>query len=164
MQMDVHVDAVTEPIKPEQRVRLRKLEQFTWPAGSVAGSGPAYILTHQANASFKAINQILDSGGRVAFAATESETAEGKEKGAMIISGIDHDRLARIARENSLAIKSLAAAPADSLLTRKPRVGLYRAWVPVIDEGWTRWILENFDFAPQTLRNGDIQAGRLRDR
>ena len=43
-------------------------------------------------------------------------------------------------------------------------MGLYRAWVPVIDEGWTRWVLENYDFAPQTLRNGDIQAGRLRER
>jgi hypothetical protein len=34
----------------------------------------------------------------------------------------------------------------------------------VIDEGWTRWLLENFGFAPQTLRNGEIQAGKLRDR
>src|SRR5262249_44356748 len=80
------------------------------------------------------------------------------------ISGIDHDRLVRIARENSLAIKSLPAAPPDLITARKPRVGLYRAWVPVIDEGWTRWILEQFDFGPVTLRNGDIQAGQLRER
>jgi len=164
MQMDVHVDAVTEPVNQTQRAHLRKLEQFTWPAGSVSGSGPVYSLTHKANASFKAINEVLDSGGRVGFAPAESETAAGKEKGAMIISGIDHERLLKIARENSLTIKSLAAAPSDLLAAKKPRVGLYRAWVPVIDEGWTRWILENFDFAPQALRNGDIQAGRLRDR
>ena len=35
---------------------------------------------------------------------------------------------------------------------------------PNIDEGWTRWILENYGFAPVTLRNGDIQAGNLRER
>src|SRR5262249_25167189 len=31
-------------------------------------------------------------------------------------------------------------------------------------EGWTRWILEEYGFAPATLRNGDVQAGHLRDR
>ena len=164
MQMDVKVDAVTEPISAPQRARLRKLERFNPPAGSVAGSGPFYVLNRQANVSFKAINQILDSGGRVGFAPSELDTAQGTEAGAMIITGVDRDRLAKIARDNSLSLKSLAAAPPNLLPARKPRLGLYRAWVPVIDEGWTRWILENFDFAPVTLRNGDIQAGRLRDR
>src|SRR5262249_23549053 len=31
-------------------------------------------------------------------------------------------------------------------------------------EGWTRWILENYGFAPETLRNGDVQAGHLSER
>jgi hypothetical protein len=43
-------------------------------------------------------------------------------------------------------------------------MGLYRSWTGNIDEGWTRWILQNYGFAPVTLRNGDIQAGHLRDR
>ncbi len=52
----------------------------------------------------------------------------------------------------------------DNTATRKPRVGLYRAWTAPIDEGWTRWILGEYGFAPVTLRNGDIQAGHLIDR
>ena len=44
---------------------------------------------------------------------------------------------------------------------RRPRVGLYRSWVPNIDEGWTRWLLEQFGFAYTTLHNADIQAGNL---
>jgi zinc carboxypeptidase len=162
MQMDVHVDAVTEPINQAQMTRLRKLEKFAWPTGTISGSGPVYLLTHKANASFRAINEVLAAGGQVGFA--EADTAQGREKGAMIISGVDHDRVARIANENSLTMKSLAAAPPDLINARKPRVGLYRAWAAAIDEGWSRWILEQFNFAPVTLRNGDIQAGNLRER
>lgn len=33
-----------------------------------------------------------------------------------------------------------------------------------IDEGWTRWLFEQFGFAYTSLRNGDIQAGNLRAR
>jgi len=46
----------------------------------------------------------------------------------------------------------------------EPRIGLYRSWVPAIDEGWTRWVLEQFGFRYHRLVNPEIQAGRLRDR
>jgi hypothetical protein len=100
----------------------------------------------------------------VGFATAESETPEGTETGAIVVTGADREKISKIARESSLAIEAVAAAPKDVVALKKPRVGLYRAWVPIIDEGWSRWILENYDFAPVTLRNGDIQAGSLRDR
>jgi len=56
---------------------------------------------------------------------------------------------------------SLMARPNWKELKR-PRVALYRSWIPTIDEGWTRWVLEQFGFAYSTVRNADIQAGNLR--
>jgi hypothetical protein len=32
-----------------------------------------------------------------------------------------------------------------------------------MDEGWTRWVLEQWEFSPKTLHNADIKAGKLRD-
>ncbi len=46
-------------------------------------------------------------------------------------------------------------------LTR-PRIGLYKSFVPNMDEGWTRWVLEQFGFAYTSLGNGEIQQGGLR--
>ncbi len=43
------------------------------------------------------------------------------------------------------------------------RIGLYKSYVPAIDEGWTRWLLEDFHFAYQSVRNPDIDAGNLRE-
>ena len=29
---------------------------------------------------------------------------------------------------------------------KRPRIALYKSYVPSMDEGWTRWLLEQFDF------------------
>jgi len=44
----------------------------------------------------------------------------------------------------------------------RPRIGLYRSFVPNSDEGWTRWLLEQFGFAYASLQNKEVQAGGLR--
>jgi hypothetical protein len=46
----------------------------------------------------------------------------------------------------------------------RPRIALYKSYVPAIDEGWTRWLLENFNFAYQDVLNAKIEAGNLRQR
>ncbi len=33
-----------------------------------------------------------------------------------------------------------------------------------MDEGWTRWLLEQFGFAYTTVHNADLQAGGLRQK
>jgi hypothetical protein len=45
---------------------------------------------------------------------------------------------------------------------KRPRIALYRSWIPNIDEGWTRWLLEQFGFAYTSVHNAEIQAGSLR--
>jgi Zinc carboxypeptidase len=58
---------------------------------------------------------------------------------------------------------SLAARTSWKELKR-PRVALYQAWTANMDEGWTRWLLEEFGFAYTSLHNSDIQAGGLHNK
>jgi hypothetical protein len=44
---------------------------------------------------------------------------------------------------------------------KRPRIGLYKSFMADIDEGWTRWLLEQFGFAYTNVHNKDIQAGDL---
>ncbi len=46
----------------------------------------------------------------------------------------------------------------------QPRIGLYRPWAPSMDEGWTRWLLEQYDFEFVNIRNADFRAGPLGER
>ncbi len=154
MQMGVEIAAVSQPVTSGQRANLRRIEQVTPPPGAVEGTGAAYILSHEPNASFAALNAILADGGKASFGKT----------GDIILSGLDRESIGGIAKKHSVNARAIGKLPQDAIETKKPRVGLYRSWAPNIDEGWTRWILENYGFAPVTLRNGDIQAGHLRDR
>ncbi|HLM99817.1 MAG TPA: M14 metallopeptidase family protein [Bryobacteraceae bacterium] len=53
---------------------------------------------------------------------------------------------------------------ADWRQVHRPRIGLYKSFVPANDEGWTRWLLEQFEFAYASVGNREIQAGHLRNR
>jgi len=47
---------------------------------------------------------------------------------------------------------------------RLPRIGIYQSWLAESDEGWTRFVLDQFEFPYTVLHNQDIQSGRLRQR
>jgi hypothetical protein len=162
MQMGVEVAAVLQPMSAEQRAELKKLDHFTPPGGSVKGTGNTFLISRRANNSFKAMNEVFGAGGQVSF--TTNTAAGGSEAGTIVISNIGREKMDEIAGKNSLVVQAAEKSPQDLMAVKKARVGLYRSWTGNMDEGWTRWILENYGFAPATLRNGDIQAGHLLDR
>jgi len=46
---------------------------------------------------------------------------------------------------------------------KSTRIGVYKSWVPNIDEGWTRWVLEQFEFPYRSLLDADVRRGSLRE-
>lgn len=139
-QMGVEVHAVTTPLTKAARDSLRPIKEV---------SGLAAPFNHGANASFRAVNQILAAKGAVSFAGEE-----------ITASGIDKGKLDAILNENRLKTVEgkEAGKPVKAL-----RVGLYRPWVASMDEGWTRWVLEQYKFPFTNLYNADIRGGHLRD-
>ena len=56
---------------------------------------------------------------------------------------------------------SLPSVPRGAALLTAPRVGLYKSWAASMDEGWTRFLLEQYGFEPKTLDTAAIRAGNL---
>jgi len=67
-------------------------------------------------------------------------------------------------RDFEVAMKNTTAAPDFGTTMRLPRVGVYQSWTANIDEGWTRWVLDHYEFPYTTLHNADVIAGKLRSR
>jgi hypothetical protein len=163
LQMGVHVDAVSDPVPDDQRANLELVKSIDTPKGGIDGAGPDFVLSHKPNASFEAVNDILAAGGSVSFGTQPIHTSEGQESGALVVGGIGRATLAPILDKYGVSATSSPHVEA-AIPLHKARVGLYRPWAPSIDEGWTRWILEKYGFAPVSIYNAGMRAGDLKSR
>jgi hypothetical protein len=120
------------------------------PAAEVTGSGPALALSPAQNNAFRAVNRAWREGGEVRL-----------EKGRYLITGLSD----QVAREliGSLHLKAERTKTSGTVISQ-PRIGLYRPWPPSMDEGWTRWLLEQFNFEFINMRNADFRSRPLADR
>ncbi|NKB90284.1 MAG: hypothetical protein GKS06_18915 [Acidobacteria bacterium] len=121
------------------------------PAGNVTGSGTALWVSPAQNNAFRAVNRAWAAGGRVSVA----------EDGSYVIAGVAADEIDRMV--NDLALQA-RRGPASGAPIEQTRVGMYRPWNTSMDEGWTRWLLEMYDFDFRGLRDADVRAGNLIDR
>ena len=164
LQMGVQVDAVSDPIAPSQLSNLKLLTEISLPPAKVDGSGTDFVLSHEVNASLPVVNAVLASGGAAALDRDPIKTPNGIETGALVVSGVSHATLADLAAKYGVSALALDHAPAHETPLRRARVGLYRPWQSSIDEGWTRWILEQYGYKPISLYNADMRSGGLSER
>ncbi len=163
LQMGVAVDSVTDPITPDQRSLLTKIETVKLPTTQVSGTGTVFAVSHKPNAAFEVVNSALAQGGKVAMASDPIKTSEGTETGAFLISGLSRTAISDLSTKYS--VDAIATpAPAHIISIQRAKIGLYRPWNPSIDEGWTRWILENYHYDARSLYNADIRSAGLRSR
>lgn len=132
------------------------------PAGTAQGGGSALVLDAAENNSYKALNRAWSMGGRVRFApGTPGSEGAGGTSGSWIIEGLSATQ--RNTLVGDLRLQARAAGASGGAVAR-PRIGLYRPWNASMDEGWTRWLYEMYDFGFSSLYNADVRAGDLRSR
>ena len=66
-----------------------------------------------------------------------------------------------VRRELGLNIGTTERTSLRNPLRGSPRIGLYKSWVPNMDEGWTRFIFDTFNVSYTTLSDSGIRKGEL---
>lgn len=163
MQMGVEVDFIGKEIDADL-VRIQGLVEIS--SGSVSGSARyGYALSHATNSSVKAVNRLLADGERVHW--TNEPSRVGRTDlaaGTFLIEAGDatQSRIEDLASELGVDFVGLGTQPTENLTQlRLPRVAMYKSYVAFMDEGWSRWLLEEYGFAPTSLSDDDIQNGDL---
>ncbi len=148
LQMGVTVDRVTEPFPLPPRMP----ETIPAAPGGVTGTGRAgFALSPNLNLGVRAVNRLLKAGARVSWAGD----------GTVVVQGIGRAVVEAEGRELGVMFQALTTLPAGLQPVRAPRIGLYKSWMGNMDEGWTRWLLEQYEFGFRNVTNADIRTGDL---
>jgi hypothetical protein len=137
----------------------------TPPAGMIAGGSNArgYVVDH-INDAFIAVNRVLAAGDD-AWWYTDEISAGGEtfEAGAFYLE-TDRDVIERLASEKGLNFIGVASRPSGNAMELEPvKIGLWDRYGGSMPSGWTRMILEDFEFDFDVLFAPDFDEGDLDD-
>ncbi|MFP8489576.1 M14 family zinc carboxypeptidase [Gracilimonas sp. Q87] len=158
MQMGVEVDRINESFE----FRERAVNDFVEPeAGEIDGNaGYGFVLSPKPNAGVKAMNRLLGAGEKVYRAQSGFGSRDNQfEAGSIIIENQNNteEAIKNMARMYGLEFTGISSEPnVDLYEVKRPKVGLYKSWVANMDEGWTRWVLEKYEFDVDTLHDSDL--------
>jgi hypothetical protein len=142
--------------------------QISFQEGGISGrAGYAYALNHQENNAFTAMNRILKAGGRILWA-KEAFSRNNKQYAAgtilVLSNSVERSFMATLSEDLNLAVTGISGKPnADMMEIKTTRLGLYQSWMANADEGWTRFLMERYEFPYTILHDAEIRAGRLHE-
>jgi hypothetical protein len=165
LQMGVKTVTMNTPLE----VKMSRIQKASLPKGTVSGSGNyGFLISYTTNNSVIAVNRILKAGGEVLWArAFFEEGGKTYPPGTLVVplSRFSTEKMKRLAEDLSLPTARIKKPPSvENFKLSSPRIGLYQSWTANMDEGWTRLILENYEFPFTTVHNAEIRAGRLSER
>ena len=164
LQMGVTCVAVGQPFEADLELVERLQKPMAVPAGSIRGAGKVtgYSMCNVMNSSFAVVNRLLAARAEV-FRHTERTGPPGKDAyGAFYIRyapGMENS-LDDLAQEFGLRVHPCEEPEGAPVLhVSQPKVALYQSFAASADEGWTRFIFDNYSMPYTTVLDADVRKG-----
>jgi hypothetical protein len=140
---------------PLPAIPMTRLDGLPKTAGEVSGNGSRFAFDYKGADTAIAINRLLKDGAQVAFDAASH----------VAVTGTSRARIEPVAKEFGLKVTASAEPRTSNVAFHAPRVAMYQPWTGGnMDEGWTRWVLEQYEFNLTSIHNADVRAGKLRQK
>ena len=149
LQMGVMVAAIDTAMTARLTPITTMSPEFPAAACAATGSGRYASLDASDTRSYGTIARALAAGREVRVA--------GSGAGARFVTAAAEQTT------RGCAPRRVSSLPSGTRLTRMPRVALYRSWTGSIDEGWTRFLLDQERIPYVTLTDSMVKAGKLSD-
>ena len=140
---------------PLPDVKMSKIDGLPKFAGGLSGSGSRFVFDYRGPDTAIAINRLLKDGAKISF--------DGHSR--VSVSGASRTAVETLAKEFGLDVQARSDTRNESRPLKAPRVAMYQPYTGGnMDEGWTRWVLEQYEFNLTPIHNADIKSGKLRQR
>lgn len=153
LMMGVTVDRATLP---------SGLTPYAPPTPRLPTDGSAFVLEPGSPENAKLVNAGLGSGGTVAVARKPVQARGKTHPAGTLFFDATAAKAAASKAPTGIRWSPVPQTPQGLEKVKAPRVGLYKPWLASMDEGWTRFILEEYGFGPKPLDNKTVRAGDLR--
>lgn len=164
IQMGIDVTKIEDHVDIDTKA-VGKLTSFKGTVHNSNSSG--YLIPSNSNMGIVAVNNLLKEGHEVERLKEEvSVDDQTFEPGAFYVESSNNAKqlLRNTSREYGIDIFGVDSKPnVQNMSIDKPKIGIYQSWTGSMDEGWTRWIFDNYDFEYDRLKNRDIQGGELQE-
>ncbi|MDB4913319.1 MAG: peptidase carboxypeptidase [Gemmatimonadetes bacterium] len=158
VQFDRILDGFTGPFEKITDWNVRP------PAGKVVATSGAtgYLTSSRANDAFIALNRLLKANQAVTrLAAPMTVNGNTYPAGSLYVQA-PPAQLQPIASQLGLTFEGTTSAPpADAMKLRTPRVALWDTYGGSMTAGWTRWILEQYEFPFERVFAPALDKGGL---
>jgi hypothetical protein len=142
-------------------IALQKLEatpKFTMHTASMGAN--QWRFAYNGAISAMVVNRLLKGGAKVGLTRSEAGAAPwviANAKSEVWTKAVEGFEVRADATQT-------AKVPAVATTLNAPRIGMYQSYDPSMDEGWTRWVLDRYQFDYTLLHNKDVKAGGLRQK
>src|SRR5205807_3334018 len=140
-------------LSPQEQQAATVIKDVSWPTGGLAGSGSYCSIADSQNNVFALINAMQKAGGTVYVTKAPRQTP--------LVIFAAHPQLAANAEKLHLRLEARQQLPQGATQLKPARVGLYKPYVASIDEGWTRFVLEQYGFGVKNIENKEVKAANL---
>jgi len=161
LMMGVKVSLAKKPFA----AALEKVDGPAKPDGSVGSAGEVsyYAVPATSNASAKVVNDLLRNGYEVfRTTATSKDGQRSLPAGTFLVKPASLAALAESCRKHGVSASVVGTAGGPKVFLKPPKVGIYRSYRGIADEGWLRYVLDEYGFPFTSVTNQRIRRGGLR--
>jgi hypothetical protein len=137
-----------------------RLAPYASAAAAPPVDGTVFAMTPTGPAASKVMSAAV-RGGKAWLARGPVAAGDGAWPAGTVFLDAAAARAAAGKRPTGVTWTAVGSVPRGVAPLTAPRVGLYRSWASSMDEGWTRFLLEQYGFEPRSLDNATIRAGNL---
>lgn len=165
MQMGVEVLAAGQPVMADAKA----LHRAVVTAEVERPDEGFYLIERRFTSAFGLAHALLKQHIRVHEATQQIDAGSTCfPLGSFLVSVKDlkHSELKALADEWQVPVRKVpSAVKVQTRSLRKARLGIYQPWLTSMDEGWTRYVFDQFKIEYKSLHNEDLKRkeARLRD-